>query len=185
MSLSLITPPAAEPVTADEARLHLRVDTGDEDALITTLITAARMRAEWYTGRALMTQSWVLWRDSLPAAGIIEIPLPPLNSVQSVTLYGEDDTARVLSTALYRVDVTSVPGRVAWKNTFSPTASLRPINAIAVNFTAGYGNAAAVPAAVRQAILCIVADLYQHRGDEDDIVGLQAQSLLAPYRVLR
>ena len=41
MPLQLITPPAIEPVTLDEARAHLKVDTADDDTLITALIAAA------------------------------------------------------------------------------------------------------------------------------------------------
>ena len=40
-------------------------------------------------------------------------------------------------------------------------------------------------AAVKQAILQIVADLYANRGDEADIVSSAAQALLAPYRIFR
>ena len=54
MSLTLVSPPAAEPVTLAEAKSHLKLDTSDEDTLIASLITAARARAEWHTGRALV-----------------------------------------------------------------------------------------------------------------------------------
>ena len=45
----------AEPVTLEEARLHLRVDHTDEDALIGSLIIAARELAEHETGRVFST----------------------------------------------------------------------------------------------------------------------------------
>ena len=77
MSLQLITPPALEPVTLDEAKAHLKVDTTDDDALIERLIAAARARAEWHTGRAFLTQSWILWLDCWPPLDVAEIPLPP------------------------------------------------------------------------------------------------------------
>ena len=139
MSLSLNTPPAAEPVTLDDAKAHLKVDTTDDDALITSLISAARARAEWHTGRAFVTQSWTLWLDGWP--GIIEIPLPPLQSVASVTAFALDDSATVLDAATYQVDTASSPARLTLKPNASPPVALRRINAIAIAFTAGYGDA--------------------------------------------
>ena len=41
-TVSLVTPPAAEPITLEEARLHLRVTGTEEDSLITSLVTASR-----------------------------------------------------------------------------------------------------------------------------------------------
>ena len=67
MSLQLITPPAIEPVTLAEAKAHLKVDTTDDDTLITSLIAAARARAEWHTRRAFITQGWMLWLRCLAA----------------------------------------------------------------------------------------------------------------------
>jgi uncharacterized phiE125 gp8 family phage protein len=84
MSLQLLAPPAAEPVTLAEAKAHLKLDTSDEDALVAALITAARARAEWHTGRAFVTQRWRLRLDAWPQQGVIELPLPPLVSVEDL-----------------------------------------------------------------------------------------------------
>ena len=185
MSLTLVTPPSTEPVTLAEAKAHLKVDTADDDTPIGSLIAAARARAEWHTGRALVTQSWTLWLDSWPKDGIVEIPLPPLQSVTQVKTYALDDTMSVLDPSLYQVDAASAPARLALKGAFPPLANLRAINAVEIAFTAGYGNAGAVPGPVKEAILQIVADLYSHRGDEADIASSAAEALLAPYRIFR
>jgi uncharacterized phiE125 gp8 family phage protein len=185
MSLSLTTPPAAEPVTLDAAKAHLRVDTADDDALITSLIAAARARAEWHTGRAFVTQSWTLWLDAWPCNGIVEIPLPPLQSVASVTAYAMDDSATVLGAAAYQVDLAASPARLALKPNASPPVALRALNAVAIAFTAGYGDASDVPAPIQQAILTIVAALYAHRGDDAAEIPQEALALLAPYRVVK
>ena len=80
MPLQLVIPPAEEPVSLAEAKQHLRVDSGDDDLLIGSLISAARQAAETKTGRQLITARWKLllgalqpdmgenWSDLLKAA---------------------------------------------------------------------------------------------------------------------
>ena len=46
MALVLQTPPAAEPLALAEVKLHLKVDTAADDALIANLIVAARQAAD-------------------------------------------------------------------------------------------------------------------------------------------
>jgi hypothetical protein len=58
--------PTVEPITLAEAKLHLRVDATDDDALIGSLISAARFEAEHRCSRALVTQQWELSLDSFP-----------------------------------------------------------------------------------------------------------------------
>jgi uncharacterized phiE125 gp8 family phage protein len=184
MSIVLTTPPATEPVTLAEAKAHLKVDTTDDDVLIGTLISAARAKAEWNTGRALITQGWTFALDAWPEDGVFEIPLPPLQSVMSVTAYALDDTATVLDPTTYQVDTVSSPARLALKANASPPVNLRALNAVEIMFTAGYGDAENdVPPLIREAILEIVADMYVNRGDVGEI-PLAAMALLAPYRVL-
>jgi uncharacterized phiE125 gp8 family phage protein len=183
MSLHLNSPPAAEPVTLDQAKAWLKLDTGDEDVLVTTLIGAARARAEWHTGRAFVSQGWTLWLDTWPDGGAAEIPLPPLQSVSSLTFYARDDSATILDPGDYTVDAASQPGRVMLKQW--PPGNLRPVNAVAIAFTAGYGAAGAVPGDIAQAILMIAASLYTHRGDDAPPRPDAALALLAPYRMAK
>ncbi len=132
MALQLNTPPAAEPVSLAEAKAWLKLDTGDDDVLVSSLISAARARAEWHTGRAFVTQVWTLWLDGW-CDPCIEIPLPPLQSVSSLTLYARDDSASVLGAGLYSVDTVSQPGRVVLKPG-TVLANLRFVNAVAIAF---------------------------------------------------
>jgi len=177
MSLQLTFPPAQEPVSLAEAKAWLRVESGDdEDALIAALIPAARARAEWHTGRAFVTQGWTLWLDGFQ--GCIELPLPPLQAVTAVTLHAPDGAATPLDTGDYAVSgqhLLLTP----------PPFALRARDGIAIAFTAGYGDAADVPAPICQAILQIVASLYEHRGGDAAPTPDGALALLAPYRTLK
>ncbi|MGE3622973.1 MAG: head-tail connector protein [Bdellovibrionales bacterium] len=191
-SFKLLTPPAAEPVTLDEARLHMRVDATADDALLAGLITAARQWAENYTGRAFIAQTWQLWLDALPDAGsgtpYICVPRPPLLSVTSVATYDDADTATIRDAADYQADTAHEPGRIALRRSLAGTA--RPMNGIGITYVAGYGaEGSAVPPPIRTAILHLAAHWYDHRGDTADItappVPLPVTALLAPYRIKR
>jgi uncharacterized phiE125 gp8 family phage protein len=176
MSLTLDIPPAEEPVSLAEATAHLKLDR--DDAALPRLIAAARARAEWHTGRAFITQGWTLHLDRLPRDRVIEVPLPPLIAVTALTVFARDGGATVIDPADYRADVAA--SRLVLK----PAAPANP-GAAALAFTAGYGVAAEVPAPIREAILELVAGLYEQRGEEPDDLPLAALALLAPYRVLK
>lgn len=139
MTLVLITPPAAEPVSLPEAKAHLRVDTADDDSLITALIAAAREYCEGFQNRAYVTQTWQLWLDAWPKGSEIRIPRPPLQAVNGVKYYGADNTEYVLPPADYFVDTRSEPGRIVLACGKSwPSVTLRPANAVCVEFVAGH-----------------------------------------------
>lgn len=191
MPLFLVTAPAAEPVDLATAKAHLRVDIPDDDALITSLIATARQHAEAITRRALITQTWDLVLDAWPDDDRIDIPLPPLQSVTSITYKDSAGAAYTVPATDYIVDTVSSPGRVVlgYGKTW-PSTALYPAGAITVRFTAGYGDATAVPEAIKAAIKLLVAHFYENR--EPVVIGkamndlpLTIEALLWPFRVLR
>lgn len=177
---------ATEPVTAAEAKAHLRVDHADDDAYIGTLITAARQHVEEWTSRALVTQTWELKLDRFPASGAIALPRPPLQGVTAITYIDDNGASQTLAADQYTVHTSELPGRVtrAYEVTWPSTRAVP--NAVTVTYTAGYGAAAAVPNPIKQALLLIVGDLYRNR--EDTITGTVAarlkavDALIGPYR---
>jgi hypothetical protein len=64
--LTLVTPPAVEPVSLAQAKLHLRVDFADADALIAALIAAVRLKCESHLDRSFVTTSWLQTYDGFP-----------------------------------------------------------------------------------------------------------------------
>ncbi|MFZ5762838.1 MAG: head-tail connector protein [Thermodesulfobacteriota bacterium] len=187
-SRALITAPAAEPVSLAEAKLHLRVEHAADDALITALIQAARERAEAITRRALISQTWEVYLDEWPSEGFIRLPMPPLQSVASVKYTDTDGVEHTFSD--WAADVASLPGRVVLNHGAAwPSVTLRPVNPIAVRFVAGYGDAAAVPASIKAAMLLMIGHLYENR--EESVAGVSiaalpmgAEALLAPFRLV-
>lgn len=163
--LSLVTPPAIECVSLDEAKLHCRIDGTDEDALIHGLIRTARTLVEQHSLHALITQTWDLKLHAFPACDHIEIPLPPLQSVTSVKYKNSAGSETTWGTSNYIVDTGSRPGRVvlAYGITW-PTFTAYPSLPVTVRFVAGYGSGAGdTPEEARQAMLLLIAHWYDRR----------------------
>ncbi|MGO4811138.1 head-tail connector protein [Cupriavidus sp. 2MCAB6] len=175
MGLRRTTQPAGEPVSLEEAKLHLRVDTTDEDDLITGLIGTARMDAEKRMRRTLMQSGWTFTLDGF--AGLYELPMAPLIAVGSIAYVDTDGASQVLSPAAYKVDATGEPGRVipvgGW-----PATAVQPA-AVTVVFTAGYATAADVPRPIRNWMLLMIGEMYKDRETSPDV----PTGLLDPYKV--
>jgi uncharacterized phiE125 gp8 family phage protein len=189
--LKLITPPAVPIVELAGAKAHLRVDLNTEDVMIETLVAASTRHAEDYTRRAFLTQTWQLTLDEFPEEDFIKIPLPPLDVVNSVKYYDDDDTEYTMDVADYYVDTFSEPGRVVLRNEASwPTDTLRAANGVIINFDCGWGIADDVPGPIYQAVLIMLNHLYDNRdlivqtGAMPKEIPRSFESLLWPYRVI-
>ena len=188
MSLTLLTPPSAEPVTLAEAKLRLRVGTDVHDDTINQWIQAARERVERDTGRALIEQTWVERRDRWDGDGRLlafgtqfRLPRPPLIALEAVTTYDADGTPSDHDPAAFFVDTMADPGRIALKpDTVWPEPG-RAVGGIEIRFRAGYGDQPSdVPAPLREAILQLVKAMAEGGSALPPV----ADSLIAPYRTV-
>ncbi len=187
MALLLTTPPTAEPLTLAEVKAHLRLAINDDDAYLSTLITTARRAIESRYGLVLMPQVWALFADSWPGDGVFQIPLWPVQSILSLTVFADDDTAATIDPAHFYLDAATRPARVALRRgrVFAPPG--RNINGIKLSLSAGFGaDASAVPSEIKQGLLATIADWYQNRGDEGGgTLPATAVEALAAYKNVR
>jgi uncharacterized phiE125 gp8 family phage protein len=187
----LLTAPAVEPLTLVEAKAYLRVETPDDDDLITALIAGARIRVEAETRRALITQSWRLSRDAWPPDGRLVVLPAPLQALTAVRVYDESNVSHPLDTQTFVLDLAGstlvfAPNFASWA---LPMPG-RSAAGIELDVVCGYGAAAAdVPEPLRQAIRLLLGHWYENRGvvaigHETAVLPQTVAALLAPYRVL-
>lgn len=160
-ALKIVTPPASEPITVATAKAWVRRDDTVDDLTIATLITAARIQVEQDTHRQLMTQTWDLALDRLPATGAVDLLLAPVQSVGSVKTYDEDDVETTFASSNYYVDTYREPGRLLLNADASWPSDLRTHVAAVIRVTCGY--AAGAPEWATLAIQLRLAALYEHR----------------------
>lgn len=134
MALTLIVPPALEPLEVAEAKLYARVTHTDEDELFQALIQTARELVEG-RGIAIHTQTWELSLDRFPVC--IRVPIAPLQSVTSITYTDADGASQVLASSGYTVDTRSRPARILPAYGTSWPATRAVPNAVIVKFVAG------------------------------------------------
>ncbi len=221
MAYQLKTPPVSEPVTLSEAKSYLRISDTDDDAFVNALITSVRQRFETWAARSLITQTWTLWLDGFPRKGNkdapgegyfelpvghfdhdqrqLEISRSPLQSVTLLKTYDTANTATAFNATNYLVDSASNPGRIALNLGAQWPTGLRPVNAVEIEFVAGYGNASDVPDSIKQGILFWIKFLFADKSklfeSDESTSGLAEINRLAippavkalwePYRIVK
>lgn len=162
-----VTAPAGLPVALADAKRHLRVEHGEDDPLISTLIEAATSHLDGWAGilgRCLINQQWAVQMPGFPAVDpTLRLPFPDVTAA-TVSYRDEAGASQTVPSGDILLLNDSLGGAV-WRLPESgwPATASRP-DAVTVTFTAGYGaTPESVPAPIRTAILMIVGDLYKNR----------------------
>ncbi len=166
MSLTTVSPPAVEPVDLDEAKLSARVDSDDEDTLVTSLISVARQQFERLSGIRLITQDVRLTCSGFSPQ--VALPVWPVQSVVSVNYTATDGTDTLLASDQYRVLETTTPWSLAPAYGVSWPATRIDHDTVKIVLRVGFGDAGAdVPTDILHAIKALIAQHYEQRQASD------------------
>lgn len=197
MSLTLVSGPAAEPLTAAEAKAWLRVTGSSEDTLISSLIVAARELVEKYLERDLVERTWDWSIDGFPySENAFELPRTPVQSITSITYVNGDSPEPTLATTVYGLDNGVAPPLVYLLYNQQWPAARFERNAVTIRFVSGYASdgspidyAANIPEPIKHGMLMLIADMYRNREAQVIAASVEqnpvAQRLLDFYRVHR
>jgi len=157
MTPRLITGPIEEPLTLSEAKQHLRVDSGDDDALILGLISTAREQAEQRLDRPMLPQTFLAVIGTAVSGTEMYIS-NDLLTVETVTYADSAGVDHVTSD--YTKTLSGIKPNFSGDN-------------VRVQFTAGaWPDVESVPFSVKAWMLLVMGDLYENRGSvSEGIVG--------------
>lgn len=178
--------PGSEPLTLEELKLFLKVDTSADDALITSLISSARFYAENYLNKKLLNQTLTEILDTFPSFPH-ELRDGPFQSLSSIKYFDEDQEEATWESSNYFFDANS--GRIALtEDGDTPSVTLRDIAAVQIAYVAGFGDKASdIPQPILDAMKIYVAHFYRNRepyktGTIVTEVPFSMKALLDPFR---
>lgn len=187
MRIEDIDTPPLEPVELGYAKTFLRVDTDDEDALITDMIRAGRERVESLTASSLIMRRRLYVSDAVAQPHLF-INHTPVSAVLAVSVVNHAGVATEIALSDLDINLRSQPAAISLKSGECFTDKGENICAAEIEIDAGYGAGVDdVPMPLRQAILLLVADGYEHRDQVGGrpAVPMMVDALLMPYRSLR
>lgn len=163
------------PISLYRVKTHLRIDHTADDENLELLIHAATALVEHEIGRSLLTKVWKRSGSPTPTtdgSATLALPYPPLIQILSVHELGHKRSVRPVRRYI-----------IEWEKAVPTILFNGAIRRVEVLYQAGYGSRPNdVPAPIRQAILLLVAEMYENRTSEGKISSDSVlKTLLAPY----
>ncbi len=169
--------PTLEPVELAEMRSMLGItqtDDTERDAIILSRISSARKLCEINTRERFITQTWIKYVDCF--YNRIRL-LRPLQSITSVKYIDTDGIQQTLDPSNYKVNIVDGYLELGYGKSW-PSARIES-NAIEIEYICGYGNAADVPAPIKDAIKFWAAQWENYQGGIEGSVVVKTM----PYAV--
>lgn len=163
------------------------------DNMLKALIVTSRCSAEAQLGRVFITQQWLLTLDCFPGGtpivtgwggplfesgfeipwtGVaqvtdgtrIELPFPPLQSVDDVSYVDETGVERSLTANDYQVTEAEEPALIVPAFGKEWPGTRRQLEAVKVLFTCGYGDKPTdVPEGIKRWMLLLIGAMFENR----------------------
>ncbi|WP_267379124.1 MULTISPECIES: hypothetical protein [unclassified Sphingomonas] len=167
-------PPAVVARAAAAAGAYLRLQGGDEDALLTTLAASALALAEAFLGSPCVIRAS---EDLLSAgSGWQRLAQAPVVAIDGITGLPADGAPFVLPVQDYGYDIAG--DGTGWVRVLAPGAAGR----VAVAYRAGLAaDWDALPAPIAQGVAMLAAHLFERR-DGDGAPPAAIAALWRPYR---
>lgn len=170
--------PALPIITMSEAQAFLRIETGEEEALLAGLIRTASGLCEAFINQLVIARDFEI---DVPASGSWErVAVTPVRSITEVDAVDASGAATVLTTDAYSIDIDSSGDGWVRLNQRGGATRAR------VSGTAGMADDEnGVPEPIRQGVLRLVAHLFTVRDGDGGEPPAAVTALWRPYRRMR
>lgn len=171
MGYKIISEPSVEPLLLADVKTRLSIsDTVDDDD-ITSHIKSARLQAENYMRRSIITQTIELALDAFPSSEI-ELIRGPVQSITSVKYLDTDGVEQTVSIANYSLDDYSFQHWLLPAYGYDWPSTYDAANAVKVRYVAGFGDAGSdVPEDILTAMLLAIGHWIRFQAVAESGIG--------------
>jgi len=184
VAYSVLVPPVAEPVSVEEAKRHLRLESDAGDAYVASCVAAARDAAEARTGRALSIRTIRAVYDRAPER-TLSLPLSPLVSIAAAAVETAPGVWTDVDAEAYAVEAGEGARLAATRPWPRPHA---PVGGVRIDAEVGYAPGEA-PDGLLRAVLLLFSHFYERRepieNDRPYALPHSVEALLGRYRMPR
>jgi uncharacterized phiE125 gp8 family phage protein len=169
----------AEPIVSlSEAQAYVRIETGEEEALVAGLIRSASALCEAFINQVVVARPFTL---QLPASGCWErLATTPVRAITQVLGLDGSGTEVPLAADAYTVDIDF--NGDGWVRTSGASG----VAVVQVGGTAGMADDEnGVPEPIRQGVLRLVSHLFTSRDGEGGDIPAAVTALWRPFRRMR
>ena len=165
-------------VSLSEAQAFVRVETGEEEAVLAGLVRTASALCEAFLNQVVIARTFT---EQVPLRPDWQrLQAAPVRSIDRVELIADDGTAALLPIGAYAVDIDSSGD--GWVRLLSASSGKR----LRITGEAGMASEAnAVPEPIRQGVLRLVAYLFASRDGLGGEPPAAVTALWRPYRRMR
>lgn len=169
LDLEITTPPGSGDALAvlsiADLKKHIRVVNTLQDDVIEATI---RDTVDFLGGRSgilnrtILPTTYRLYMPAFPTSSLVELPLPPLQSVTSITYRDAAGATQTFSSANYIVRPQTLLGQIEkLADVDWPATQSGHPRAVTIEFVAGY--AGVVPPAMKRLVKMVAAHWYENR----------------------
>ena len=153
-----------EIITLADVKNYVRIDSDDDNAIITNMIAQARLWCENYISRDIVPKNRTYYMES--TSGLFDLPFAPVATIESVTVEGEAATYTEYGLDDLSIELDGGPS---------------------LNVKVTYTTAGLSDGLVKQALLQMVSNYYDNRADFEigkavNEIPTNVKSILSGYK---